>query len=147
MIKYRATANGVVFEFFAKDDNDAIDIAKTLYKTEYGEQDEITVSCAPLYPSPVEIRSVSYYANEVLGYLRKTFTDISYLDFLKAFRNFEGYELNLQPQYISFMLDFMNLRCKVVWYNEKSHVDEEQILVSHKNRVYLLKGGKVYISC
>jgi hypothetical protein len=140
-IEYKDFDNQVYsteYRIFAKDKVDACKIAKELFFVNYGKFNDMRFVSKAIIPTEEERSFVEQKFSEVIGVVKKTFTDLNYQSFLKAFENFSGKDLTLDVNYASFWISFLGVECKAVWQQGYSYVDLKRFY-------FTLNDGKSYV--
>lgn len=157
-IRYRATVKyvdfdnqsySVSYEIFADDKDDARKITRELFFMSYGTYNDMQITVEPIIVPDKDKVSVNKILFSTYGVVKSKFINLNYKNFLKAFENFDGHNLILQPNYASFWFRFMNLECKAVWKNGESFISENEILLYlEDNRTYVIRDNlcNIYIA-
>lgn len=140
-IKYN-DIDGVAYEtsynLFAENKEDAINIAREMFFMDFGTFEDMNIEAEYDIPSQSELEHVNRALIEQFGIIKQKFSELSYKQFLEAFRNFDGYNMVLNIDSASFYFRFMNIECKTIYRNGSTYIDETEVYYHGVDRLYII---------
>lgn len=111
-IKYRDFDNEVYsisYKVFAENEENAKTIAEELFFMNYGISQDMSINIHIELPSDNELKYINRNLINNFGAIKKSFSDLSYKAFLNSIENFDGYDIVLEPNKVSFRFQFFGL--------------------------------------
>lgn len=129
------------FYFFARDKENAKQIAKELLLSKHKQARNVQIDVSYYKPTREEVERVVHKYNEVYVPLKQRLTGLNYTEFLDLYQDLEGYEFKKNYDRAEFMFKFMGFVCKIKVVNGQTSLDDEEILYQSikDNRIYVLR--------
>lgn len=132
------------YYFFARNDEDARNIASELFLLDEGVSSEMKVDVTPIMPDALEERRIDRELVTVLREIERLFQNITYPEFMEMFIKFAGRDLDLGAT-PSYTIDFLGFTMRLSMVDKRCVVDRKEIVYrDDNNHVYVIRGGIVY---
>lgn len=146
LYKVSVCSNGTMYEYdvYAQNERMACQITRELFVMEMPNELVDSIGAQVVYPTEEEKRSVNMKLINVYGGLKSALVGKKYRDFLMAFQNYEGYNLNLKDDLKqSFKIKFRGFVVEVVFMNGETSINESEITYTdfELHRTYVIRDG------
>lgn len=135
---FDGVAYSISYTLFAQNNLDAERIAKELFFMDFGTFEDMQVFSDYEHPSKSEIEHVNRALIEQFGILKQKFSNLNYKQFLDAFQNFDGWDMQLSTDTASFYFRFMNLECRAIYRSGETFIDETEVYYHGVDRLYVI---------
>lgn len=146
-VHYKSTSNHALqksYTFFAKDDNNAKEIALELFLIDEGVSNDMDVSVSPIGVSLDEESRIDKTLIKVLREVDKVVSGANYVQFLEVFQTFQGKNIKLGKN-ASYTIEIMGFKIRVAMDGMQAVVCRDEIAYTDETgNFYVIRRGNVY---